>query len=204
MGRFGRTGFTRWLREKHHRGRYEIMRRLVADRARRPLEVGCGPPCETMQDGSFLRFLGYGLGTDVERRSVPFPFVQGDIKALPFRRDAFEVVTCIEIIEHVHHPTAALDELARVLADRGTLILTTPNNHFFFRLIWFLWEHFAAGMWAHTHVYSLNRRGWLRVMREHGRFAVTDVKNYWGINLIMHLEKRRASRAHPCPPCTSV
>lgn len=96
---------------------------------------------------------------DVERRSVPFLFVQSDIQALPFRTDAFEVVTCIQVFEHVRHPTMALADLARVLADRGTLILTTPNNHLLFTLIWFLWEHLAASTWAHTHVYSLNRRG---------------------------------------------
>ena len=183
-------GVTRWLRHKHHGDRYGIVRGLIAGRGRNVLDVGCGPPCETMADGAFLRSLGYGRGVDAEARSIPFPFVQGDVEAIPFRSGAFDAVTCIEVIEHVHHPHAALDELARVVRDDGVVVLTTPDNHLVFQAIWFLWERLGGGIWAHTHVYSLNKRGWLRLLREHGRFTVTFLKRYWGINLIMRLEKK--------------
>lgn len=191
-GRFGRSGLLRWVREKHHRDRYAIVRSLIDGRGSALLDVGCGPPSETMEDGSFLRFLGRGVGVDLERRTLPFPFVQGRIEALPFRSGRFDVVTCIEVIEHVDEPARALDELARVVRDGGTVILTTPNNHLVFRLMWFVWEQLAHGMWAHTHVSSFDRRGWLRVLDRNGRFRVTFLKNYWGINLIMRLEKRGA------------
>jgi hypothetical protein len=63
-----------------------------------------------------------------------------------------------------------------------------------FQLIWFLWEHLGGGIWAHTHVYSLNKRGWLSLIARQGVFRATFVKNYWGINLIIRLEKKTASR----------
>jgi SAM-dependent methyltransferase len=193
IGFAARLGVTRWVREKHHRDRYAIVRRLVDGRGRRLLDVGCGPPAETMPDGSFLRFLGYGVGVDLARRTIPFPFVQGQIEALPFRDRTFEVVTCLEVIEHVTEVDRALDELARVVRDGGVVVLTTPNNHLGFKLIWFAWERLVGGIWAHTHVSSLNKRGWLRVLDENGRFRVTSIQNYWGINLIMRLEKPSAT-----------
>jgi ubiquinone/menaquinone biosynthesis C-methylase UbiE len=48
----------------------------------------------------------------------------GDITALPFDDDAFDVVTCAWVIETVPDPKAAIAELLRVLAPEGFLLYT--------------------------------------------------------------------------------
>src|SRR3954451_10557736 len=45
---------------------------------------------------------------------------------LPFGDNAFDVVTCIETIEHVRDVQLALSEIRRVLRPGGRLALTTP------------------------------------------------------------------------------
>ena len=40
----------------------------------------------------------------------------------------FDLVTCLEVIEHVADPAAFVRGLARALADDGVLILSTPNR----------------------------------------------------------------------------
>lgn len=52
--------------------------------------------------------------------------VDGDIQALPFQGESADGVLCIEVLEHVPNPQAAVDEMYRVLRHGGQLLLTTP------------------------------------------------------------------------------
>ncbi|HKX90927.1 MAG TPA: bifunctional 2-polyprenyl-6-hydroxyphenol methylase/3-demethylubiquinol 3-O-methyltransferase UbiG [Sphingomicrobium sp.] len=56
----------------------------------------------------------------------------GDVGELEGR---FDLVTCMEVIEHVIDPASFLDELARRLAPGGLLILSTPNQTNWSRLM---------------------------------------------------------------------
>lgn len=53
-----------------------------------------------------------------------------DGESLAFPDASFDVVTCLEVIEHVARPTALLAEIARVLVPGGTLVLTCPSVRF--------------------------------------------------------------------------
>lgn len=55
-------------------------------------------------------------------------FTVGDLKRIPFPDDQFDLVTCFEAIEHVDDPGRVLDELHRVLAPEGVLLVSTPNR----------------------------------------------------------------------------
>jgi SAM-dependent methyltransferase len=49
----------------------------------------------------------------------------GDAQALGIRDASFEVVLCTEVLEHLPEPQRAIDEIFRVLAPGGQLVLTT-------------------------------------------------------------------------------
>ena len=51
-----------------------------------------------------------------------------DIAHLPFADDAFDFVTCFEVIEHVEEQEHVIAELRRVLAPGGILAISTPNT----------------------------------------------------------------------------
>jgi len=56
------------------------------------------------------------------------PIKKADLsKSLPYEDSSFDVVTCVEGLEHLENPFAASREMARVLKPEGVLILTTPN-----------------------------------------------------------------------------
>jgi SAM-dependent methyltransferase len=55
-------------------------------------------------------------------------FVLGDVHALPFEDERFDLVACFEVIEHVSDQPGALSELARVLAVDGVLAISSPNR----------------------------------------------------------------------------
>lgn len=50
----------------------------------------------------------------------------GTIADLPFANQTFDLVCAMDIIEHVEDDVGALRELTRVLAPRGTLLLSVP------------------------------------------------------------------------------
>ncbi len=177
------------FRETYHYGRYKIVKELIKDKGKDLLDIGCGPPSDSMKHGAFLRYMGYGTGLDIEKRTIPFKFVLGNMEKMPFKDKSFSVVSAQEVIEHVHDPNKALDEVARVLKDDGVAIVTTPNNHIPFQVFWWCWERFIGGQWAHTHIYSFDKKGWLNFIRKNGNFKITYLKNYWKGNLIMRLEK---------------
>lgn len=67
--------------------------------------------------------------------------IVSDITAVPEPDASFDAVMCIEVLEHVPDPLAALKEFARLLRPKGHLVLTAP----FCSLTHFAPYHFASG-----------------------------------------------------------
>lgn len=55
-------------------------------------------------------------------------FIVGDLYESQLLTGAYDLVLCIETLEHVHDPQAALRELLRVCRVGGRLVLTVPNG----------------------------------------------------------------------------
>lgn len=91
------------------------------------LDVGCGSSkiVAALPAGSIaLDLLPKKLRV---ARRMGVPVVTGTIAALPFRDGAFPCVVCSEVVEHVPYEWPSLDELARVIAPGGRLVLGTPD-----------------------------------------------------------------------------
>jgi ubiquinone/menaquinone biosynthesis C-methylase UbiE len=57
------------------------------------------------------------------------PVVCADLGSLPFLDNAFNLVTCNMVVEHIVHPKQVMREFARVPAPAGVLVIHTPNRH---------------------------------------------------------------------------
>ena len=110
---------------------HSIHRRCVEEAVKRCargriLDVGCGkqpfaPLLETVGDGlTHLEF-------DRSRFAPAPPDVWGDALALPFREGSFGTVVSFQVLEHVPRPALMVEEMARVLAPGGRLIVTAPH-----------------------------------------------------------------------------
>jgi SAM-dependent methyltransferase len=51
----------------------------------------------------------------------------GDVQKMPIGDSLFDTVLCVEVLEHVPDPSAALAEIYRVLKPGGRLVLTIPH-----------------------------------------------------------------------------
>jgi ubiquinone/menaquinone biosynthesis C-methylase UbiE len=54
---------------------------------------------------------------------------QGDLLALPFERDSFDLVTIHQVLHYLHEPAQAIREAARVLRHAGRLIIVDFAPH---------------------------------------------------------------------------
>lgn len=59
-------------------------------------------------------------------------FVAADATRLPFPDGTFDVVTFFDVLEHIPDDGAAVREARRVLADRGSILVTAPNDRWRF------------------------------------------------------------------------
>ena len=53
--------------------------------------------------------------------------VNGDISALPFKAESFDLVTANMVVEHLSAPASQFEEISRVLRPGGLFIFHTPN-----------------------------------------------------------------------------
>jgi SAM-dependent methyltransferase len=75
------------------------------------------------QNGPYARFFPNRVALDI--RTGAGVRIIGDAQALGIRDDAFEIVLCTEVLEHLPEPQRAVDEMFRVLKPGGRLLLTT-------------------------------------------------------------------------------
>jgi len=86
--------------------------------------------------------------------------LRGDLcGTLPYREGEFDYITCVEGIEHIENPQAAVREFARLLKTGGHLIVSTPNIlNIEERLKWLFYgytSHFKP--LSRTHLENLRR-----------------------------------------------
>ncbi|MEE8331426.1 MAG: bifunctional 2-polyprenyl-6-hydroxyphenol methylase/3-demethylubiquinol 3-O-methyltransferase UbiG [Acidimicrobiia bacterium] len=104
------------------------------------LDIGCGGGllAEAIAD------LGFPVtGIDRSQASVAaghdrarnVRYVVGDAGRLPFADDSFDVVTAMEVLEHVADPAAVVAEAGRILKPGGLFFFAGPNRTRLSRLV---------------------------------------------------------------------
>ena len=143
------------------------------------LDVGCGKGVVTY--AARQRFPKLTItGMDIDRTELTIAqqlnpgcnVVVGDIRALPFANNQFDLVVCTEVLEHLEHPHPAIAELRRVSAH--SLLLSVPHEPYF-RLGNLLSGHYLPSLGN----YPDHRQQWTKTqfMREVSQFLV--VRQAW-------------------------
>jgi SAM-dependent methyltransferase len=109
---------------------------------------------------------------------------------LPFADGTFELVWASEVIEHIADTERWLQEVSRVLAPDGRLLVTTPN-HPRAALAARGIDHFSEPFGDHLHLYT--RRSLRAALSELG-FASVEVRAIGGPPLLKRMLAARALR----------
>lgn len=124
----------RWLTNRWVAQLSAVIDRAAREGVTHTLEVGAG---EGVISEHLYRRLGWVAAIDLpdaglraEWRSRPGPhYLHADAHRLPFRAASFDLVVCVEVLEHLEDPEAGLRDLARV--GRRDLILSVPREPLF-------------------------------------------------------------------------
>ena len=92
----------------------------AAGRAYRVLDVGCG---QKPYYPFFAQFASEYVGVDVVEN--PAAELRGRAERLPVPDASFDVVLCIQVLEHADDPAQAVRELRRVVARGGRVLAST-------------------------------------------------------------------------------
>ena len=116
-----------------HRARYALAASLA--RGRRVVDLGCGLGygAAAMADAGAVTVEAIDASApaiNVARRDygIGVRYTIGDIRELPYDDASFDLAVCFEVIEHVLEHDRLLDEIRRVLAPTGVLLISTPNR----------------------------------------------------------------------------
>lgn len=93
------------------------------------LDVGCG----TGGNFPFLEAYGSVEGCDYSEEAIRYcrmrgghPVKEASIYELPYEDNSFDLVTCLDVIEHLRFDLPAFVEMRRVLKEGGHLLATLP------------------------------------------------------------------------------
>ena len=120
------------LIEVEHVVRYRWAAQTAAGRS--VLDAGCGTGYGSaiLAAAGASEVIGIDIAADVVTgtadTSAAVSRRAGDVRAIDFPDGRFDLVVCFEVIEHLDDSLTALDELARVLAPDGLLLLSSPNR----------------------------------------------------------------------------
>ena len=124
------------------------------------IDIGCGSGVQLKEIGKngYSRAVGIDVNLNALRfakgRSLPdAEFILADAQYLPIRSSSVDKIICAEIIEHVKDPRLLINEISRVLKQRGAVIITTPNDKSVWGIYEFLWDVFGRGRnYGETHL----------------------------------------------------
>jgi 2-polyprenyl-3-methyl-5-hydroxy-6-metoxy-1,4-benzoquinol methylase len=103
------------------------------------LDVGCGNGMHTLKAARHcvrvagvdadIASLGVGRRTSRGTGATNVGFVASNVESgLPFADARFDIVLCLDLLEHVHKRDLVLAEIRRVLKTGGLLLLGVPNR----------------------------------------------------------------------------
>jgi SAM-dependent methyltransferase len=122
----------------------------------RVLDVGCG-------DEPYAPLLGAASGVvGFDMPGNPRADLHGSIESIPVEDASFDVVLCVQVLEHVPDPAAAVRELRRVVRPGGRVLASTHGIYPF--------HPNPEDLWRWTH------QGLERLFRENGDWTLVRVE----------------------------
>ncbi len=184
---YDNRAFDSWipLQRYWQRKRFEIVHELMGSHAgRHTLDIGCG-------SSRIVQTLPGVVGMDIGLRKLRWLrapgryLVQGDLTHLPFADGVFDAVICSEVIEHIPREAVRLDEVLRVIAPGGVLVLGTPDysRRRWLFLEWLYGKVFPNG-YVKEHINRYTREGLESELGSLG-LSLTDCRYVAGSEMIL-------------------
>ena len=138
------------------------------------MDLGCGNGANT---ALFAQVVPHVVGVDIEHERLSaareyarthglnnVEYAISDGTVIPYPDDAFDHVTCFDVLEHVDDEQQVLNEIGRVLHPDGRLTISVPNK-------WYLMETHGLRLKPQRIPWNLVPLLWWLPTSNHERFA---------------------------------
>lgn len=143
------------------------------------LDVGCGNGAlMEIAKVKFDEVHGYDISEtalqEARRKGMRAICVDLNAGPSPYQNESFDVITCLEVAEHMVNPLHFLRDLYRILRPRGQMVLTTPNIRYFRNLTKLIFKgtfpHTSACsfVWGGGHLHYFTRKDLAFLLQEAG------------------------------------
>lgn len=145
----------------------------LAEKNKNILDLGCGDGylLEKLHDNSVGLDISFTAIKNIEKRLVNKKIVIGDAECLPFKTGSLNKIVCSEVLEHVETPDKVLNEIDRIISNKGEIVLTIPNEPLINKLKSVLGQ--KPYEW-HLHTFDLNL--FKELIDKSKKFKITNIK----------------------------
>lgn len=166
----------------------------TGDKWQQSLNLGCG---EGDYDPMIAEYSKKTIGCDINENDIAFAqqmnqetsnlsYQVENALALSFANNSFDLITSMEVIEHVGQPYKMMEEIHRILQPGGLVLMTYPSLDFPFtydpinRILSFFGDkHISQGAFAFGHDYLISPKEFRKKVKEMG-FEILEENNSSG------------------------
>lgn len=162
------------------------------------LDVGCASGFLTSQIAFFFPSSEI-FGVDSYKEAVRFgqktypgiSFKYADAHKLPFKNGAFDLITCIETLEHLENPKGAISEMYRCLKNNGHILIGQDTDNLLFKMIWMIWTKRRGKVWHNSHLHPYNPQKLEKLIKESGFKIVKRKFSHLGMEIFFLAKKSK-------------
>lgn len=162
------------------------------------VDIGCnsGTLTEFMKKTSGAKRV---IGFDIDKNCIEYArkkrpniefYVRDGRKLDILPKNFADVVTLIEVLEHVEDPINLLKEAKRILKKGGYIIIVIPNeNSILFKIIWFIWTKTFGKIWKDAHLSELDEKKSIQLLNNLNLKILKIIKLNFGMLILLFAKK---------------
>jgi SAM-dependent methyltransferase len=176
-----------WLLRRFHQ---RILELVGGTGARRILDVGCGEgfTMRELREGGVqaamvgIDFSPGALAWNQAHHMAQSPLKVADVHHLPFQDHSFDLVLCLEVLEHLPDSALGLRELLRV--SRDYVLVSVPHEPFFRGVNFLRGKHLRALGNDPEHLHNYSGRAFRGLVSAHAEVVWHGYGFPWQIALV--------------------
>ena len=146
-------------------------------------DIGCGNGYLTSKISKFFKTTdgfdtsepGIKIAKKTFGHNVRFETIDVNLKKI--ENNYYDIITAIEVIEHVYDPDKFLQKIKHKLKKKGKLIVSTPYHGFFKNLAIILsnnFDHHFNPLWLHGHIKFFSKKT-LETILKKNKFKIHQI-----------------------------
>ncbi len=161
----------------------DVLKEIKKIRAKNILDVGCGTGYVTKRIAKINPNI-IAVDTDKKRIELAKEYTQYKVDfrviepgILPFPDNSFDLVTCLEVLEHVSDYIGFIKELKRV--SRKYVIITVPNEPYFRLANFFRGRHLKTLGNVPDHLNHFSKNSIVRILKKYFKIRKAKISAFF-------------------------